>query len=770
MKRNICIYFAFCICALFSAQSQQWKLSKAPAEYDIWDIAMVNKLSASAAIWDSRTGANAKIISTNDGGKTWTQAYDEIFRGATAIDRLDDRNAFAVGGANNYLACWKSNNNLNSFNPMMQPDKFIEGKPSFWSVDFVSATHGFGGASSGKILKTTNGGSTWTYLPDNFTSGSIIAIHFINENTGFIAKSDVNDDAFRGRNLYKTTDGGKTWTKVFSADVIRKIYFVDNKIGFCVGAIGGTPRIWRTKDGGEQWNVVFSENPEVSWMNGISFTPNKYVGYAVGGNINNNNQGAIFRTTDGGLTWEKEIGNLPTCLLKVSFFEETNGIAVGSKGYTYYTERTKQPPFVAGISISDTAFNLGTTSPNEPLTGYYTIMPQNPAGITITSIISDDKDFSEKGFSIDTKDATFPLTIEYGEEYNFEIHFTNAKSGNFNSTVTIKSNDNKQPVKTVPVSSVCEQGDVQTAEISVSDIKFGTIDIFDNKHTTFYIGSKNTAGLQIDSIYLSKSDDIFSVETEYELPHLLYGIDSLLATVHIAAIETGEFSNTILIKTSDAANPLISIPVSVTISQKNVPTASLSVSELDFGILNPDNTKESSFKIYSANNAGLIIHSITINDNTDNYYSFTSSKNIPATLTGKDSVEVSVKANPKSGGMFNRSMIIETNNTTQNSITIPLKSNVIISGIDDEGKNIDFSIFSNSSDKKATIRFSSPIHALAGIIISDSEGRNVLTFSHHAGEGVNLYSFATEKLASGIYFVSLSLGGKQYVKKMILTQ
>jgi len=770
MKKNLFIYFLLCICASVSAQSQQWKLSKAPAEYDIWDITMVNKLSGSAAIWDSRTGANAKIISTNDGGKTWTQAYDEIFRGATAIDRLDDKNAFAVGGANNYLACWKSNNNLNSFTPMMQPDKFIEGKPSFWSVDFISATHGFGGASVGKILKTTNGGSTWTYLPDNFTAGCIVAIHFINQNIGFIAKSDANDDAYRGRNLYKTVDGGKTWTKVFTTDVIRKIYFQDEKIGFCVGGIGGTPRIWRTNDGGENWRPVFSENPEIYWMNGISFTPNKYVGYAVGGNIYNNNQGAIFKTTDGGLSWEREIGNLPTCLLKVSFFEETNGIAVGTKGYTYYAEKSKEPPFVAGISISDTAFNLGTTAPNEQLTGYYTITAQNPAGITITNITSDDKDFAEKGFTIDTKDAVFPLTIEYGDEYNFEVHFTNSKSGGYASTITFKSNDAKQPVKTISVLALCEQGEAQTARISVSDIKLGTIEINDNKQETFFVGSKNSAGLEIDSIYLAQTDDIFLLSTEHELPFILFGLDSIKVTVNVSAMETGLFSNIIMIKTSDAASPVISIPISVTISEKNVPTASLSLSEVDFGNLIPDNNKESSFKIYSANAAGLIIHSIIINDNTDNYYSFTSSKSLPATLTGKDSVIITVKANPKSGGIFNRSMLIETNNTSQNSIIIPLKSNVIISGIDDDEKNIDFSIYSNSSDKKAIIRFSSPIHALAGITISDSEGRNVATFSHHAGEGINLYSFDTENLASGIYFVSLSLGGKQYVKKMILTQ
>ena len=67
-----------------------------------------------------------------------------------------------------------------------------------------------GSANRGKILKTTNGGINWNYMPTG-TNYSFGAINFINANTGYIGGNRF-DQLFNGV-IMKTTDGGISWNE-----------------------------------------------------------------------------------------------------------------------------------------------------------------------------------------------------------------------------------------------------------------------------------------------------------------------------------------------------------------------------------------------------------------------------------------------------------------------------------------------------------------------------------------------------------------------------
>ncbi len=179
---------------------------------------------------------------------------------------------------------------------------------------FLSADTGFAVGYLGRILRTTNGGTTWVdkSLP---TSENFNSVYFASATTGWIL-SDV-------AKVYHTTDLGETW-QVQNPDVqgVRHIYFIDAQNGFAAGAIGS---LSRTTDGGATWTQQPTGIQGSTFIR-LQFT-SRQSGWAVG---SVGNQGALFRTTDGGTTWMlKNLQQFPVYLYSVFFIDESIGYASG---------------------------------------------------------------------------------------------------------------------------------------------------------------------------------------------------------------------------------------------------------------------------------------------------------------------------------------------------------------------------------------------------------------------------------------------------------
>jgi photosystem II stability/assembly factor-like uncharacterized protein len=118
----------------------------------------------------------------------------------------------------------------------------------------------------------------------------------------------------RQAGIMKTTDGGATWTSISMAahaNLLIDNYFTDDLHGWVVGGKGGTeyamlkPVVLFTADGGRTWEDRL-ENSGIAFPNGewgwkIQFlTPQ--VGFV---SLENFNGAAILKTTDGGQTWKR---------------------------------------------------------------------------------------------------------------------------------------------------------------------------------------------------------------------------------------------------------------------------------------------------------------------------------------------------------------------------------------------------------------------------------------------------------------------------------
>ena len=96
----------------------------------------------------------------------------------------------------------------------------------------IAAVHGYALGAGSTILKTTDGGQSWTNLTSGIGSG-LNDIHFApGSNTGFV----VGPSGM----VRKTTNGGSTWTTIASGvtGTLFSVHFLDANTGFIAGANG----------------------------------------------------------------------------------------------------------------------------------------------------------------------------------------------------------------------------------------------------------------------------------------------------------------------------------------------------------------------------------------------------------------------------------------------------------------------------------------------------------------------------------------------------
>ncbi|NNF03573.1 MAG: T9SS type A sorting domain-containing protein [Rhodothermales bacterium] len=228
----------------------------------------------------------------------------------------------------------------------------VQGGPNFRSLGVVNSRVAFAGTlTAGSLLwETRDAGQTWSDITDRI-SGALPQ--------GVCGMSVVNEDVIYGvgkfnqtATIIKTTDGGQTWTGSDLSFIMRTaidVYFQDEQTGFVVGGTAanlqnGQVVIARTTDGGQTWTRVYRSQTgkgvggEWGWK--ISF-PTDLVGY-----VSVEFYGAsdaptakILKTVDGGLTWSPKLipgSNTSAGLQGVGFIDPDIGWASG-RGVTSVT-------------------------------------------------------------------------------------------------------------------------------------------------------------------------------------------------------------------------------------------------------------------------------------------------------------------------------------------------------------------------------------------------------------------------------------------------
>ena len=196
------------------------------------------------------------------------------------------------------------------------------------------------GATGGGVWKSGNAGTTWENISDEyFKVGTIgaVAVAESDHNVLYVGSGEApirGVTTSHGDGVYKSTDAGKTWTHLGlkqAGQIARiQVHPANPDIAYVAvqGQIWGPSEergVYRTSDGGKAWEQVLKVNADTGATDLVMDPSNPRILYAAmwhhgrkpwfiqsGGT-----DGGIFKSTDGGDSWQKLEGGLPAMIGKI---------------------------------------------------------------------------------------------------------------------------------------------------------------------------------------------------------------------------------------------------------------------------------------------------------------------------------------------------------------------------------------------------------------------------------------------------------------------
>jgi photosystem II stability/assembly factor-like uncharacterized protein len=192
-----------------------------------------------------------------------------------------------------------------------------------FKVYFLDSLHGWIAGDKGILFHSTDGGISWSFQNCG-NKNTLDALYFKNANDGFAATHLGGTTTW---NFLCTKDGGNSWQNLDKSIHPTKYYFLDSNEFYKVIS----DKLYRSKDCGLTWDVLLEYKVKSGlWTDALNFTISDIF-------FTDNENGWILKgdsvlyTENDGLTWKSQVWPLVN-MKAFSFKDIHTGYAVGNEG------------------------------------------------------------------------------------------------------------------------------------------------------------------------------------------------------------------------------------------------------------------------------------------------------------------------------------------------------------------------------------------------------------------------------------------------------
>lgn len=367
------------VLGIFTAARAQsgWEWIDTGFDYILYDMSFPEGQSEIGYAVGSTVTYNGDgiIIKTTDGGFTWEQISESDLPGLEAVFFTDLNTGYA-GGWDNYFI--KTTDGGETWTEIaINPDIWY-----FNDIEFWDDNNGIATAWGGLVFVTDDAGDSWTQA-----TGVNIGIHKLDYATSSVVYAVGGDEK-----IIKSTDGGLSWSEIYSGTfqyVFLGVNFIDEDFGVVGGEDG---KVMVTEDGGDSWTSYPTSYYHL-WRGIYIFNPDSI--YVAG------TPEGIYKTTDGGDTW---VDAYPESNYDVAFYEiiftadNNTGFICGSQG-TFL--RKEGPPAAPQAGVDSEEVYFPQTWVGDTVGWEVTVTNYGNAVLNVTDISSDNAAFFAESSTFD---------------------------------------------------------------------------------------------------------------------------------------------------------------------------------------------------------------------------------------------------------------------------------------------------------------------------------------------------------------------------------